>query len=39
MKIAFQSNQLCERGTEIALYDYAYFNKTILNNESVITFQ
>ena len=39
MKIAFQSNQLCERGTEIALYDYAYFNKTILNNESVIVSQ
>lgn len=36
MKIAFQSNQLRERGTEIALYDYAYFNKTILNNDSII---
>lgn len=36
MKIAFHSNQLCERGTEIALYDYAYFNKKILGNESVI---
>jgi len=36
MKIAFHSNQLCERGTEIALYDYAHFNETILSNESVI---
>lgn len=36
MKIAFHSNQLGERGTEIALYDYAYYNKTILGNDSVI---
>ncbi|VAX37220.1 hypothetical protein MNBD_UNCLBAC01-816 [hydrothermal vent metagenome] len=36
MKIAFHSNQLCERGSEIALYDYAYFNEKLLNNNSVI---
>lgn len=36
MKIAFHSNQLGVRGTEIALYDYAYYNRAILGNESVI---
>lgn len=36
MKIAFHSNQLGVRGTEIALYDYAYYNRYILGNESVI---
>ena len=36
MKIAFHSNQLGIRGTEIALYDYAYYNRELLNNESVI---
>lgn len=38
MKIAFYSNQLGERGTEIALYDYAYFNKTLLKNDSIIIY-
>lgn len=36
MKVAFHSNQLCERGTEVALYDYADFNEKILSNESII---
>lgn len=34
--IGFHSNQLCERGTETALYDYAYFNQKIYGNKSVI---
>ena len=34
--IAFHSNQLSERGTEIALYDYANHNETILGNKSII---
>jgi hypothetical protein len=38
LKIAFYSNQLGERGTEVALYDYAYFNRVILNNESIIIY-
>ena len=38
MKIAFHDNQLCERGTTISLYDYAYFNKYYLGNESVIMY-
>jgi hypothetical protein len=36
MKIAFHSNQLGIRGTEIALYDYALGNRDILGNESII---
>jgi hypothetical protein len=36
MNIAFWDNQLCERGTTIALYDYAYYNQTILGNKSFI---
>lgn len=36
MKIAFHSNQLGVRGTEIALFDYAYYNRELLGNESVI---
>ena len=31
INIAFWSNQLGERGTEIAMYDYAYYNQTILD--------
>jgi hypothetical protein len=36
MKVGFLTNKLTLRGTEIALYDYADFNETILGNESVI---
>ena len=36
MKIAFHSNQLGIRGTEVALYDYALGNRDILGNESII---
>lgn len=36
MKIAFHSNQLGIRGTEVALYDYALGNRDILKNESII---
>jgi len=36
MKVAFHSNQLCERGTEVALYDYAHFNEEILSNRSIV---
>lgn len=34
--IGFHSNQLCERGTEIAMYDYAYYNQKLYNNKSII---
>lgn len=36
MNIAFWDNNLCERGTSISLYDYAYYNQTILGNKSFI---
>lgn len=36
MKIVFHSNQLGVRGTEIALFDYAFYNREILGNESII---
>jgi len=36
MKIAFHSEQLGVRGTEIALYDYAYYNRYLLGNDSII---
>jgi hypothetical protein len=36
MNILFHSNQLGVRGTEVALYDYAHYNETILGNVSYI---
>ena len=36
MKIAFHVYHLSFRGTEIATFDYALFNKLILGNESII---
>ena len=38
VKIAFHDNCLCERGTTISLYDYAYYNKHYLGNESIIMY-
>ena len=34
-KICFHTNELCERGTTVAIYDYAYYNEIILNNTSL----
>lgn len=36
--IAFHDNQLCERGTTIALYDFAHYNETLLGNKSIIIY-
>ena len=36
MRIAFFENHLTIRGSSVALYDYAHFNETILNNYSII---
>jgi len=36
MKIAFLSNKITVRGTEVCLYDYAECNETILGNQSLI---
>jgi hypothetical protein len=38
VKIAFHDNCLCERGTTVSLYDYAYYNKHYLGNESIIMY-
>ena len=38
MKIGFLLFHLTERGTTTALYDYAYYNEKILNNESIIIY-
>ena len=34
--VAFLSNKLTLRGTEVAIYDYAHYNETLLGNKSVI---
>lgn len=36
MRVLFHNNQLDERGTTVALYDYAHYNETILGNLSYI---
>jgi hypothetical protein len=36
MRIAFLSNKITVRGTEVCLYDYADFNEKILGNTSLI---
>jgi hypothetical protein len=38
MKIAFYSPHLTVRGTETAMYDYAYYNEKILGNQSIIIY-
>ena len=37
--ICFWDNYLGERGTTIALYDYAYYNQTLLGNKSIIMYR
>ena len=36
MKIAFHIYHFTYRGSEVASFDYAYYNRTILGNESII---
>lgn len=36
VNIAFWLNELCERGTAVAVYDYALYNQTLLGNKSFI---
>lgn len=36
MKIGFYQPHLCLRGTTVAMFDYAFYNQTILGNESII---
>lgn len=35
-KVAFWTGHLGERGTDVSMYDYAYYNQNILENESYI---
>jgi GR25 family glycosyltransferase involved in LPS biosynthesis len=34
--IGFHTDQISERGTEIAVYDYAYYNEKLYGNKSII---
>jgi hypothetical protein len=36
MNIGFWDNQLCETGTTVSLYDYAFYNEKLLGNKSYI---
>lgn len=38
MKIAFHDNSLSLRGTTVALYDYAYFSRKYIGNDSIILY-
>lgn len=38
MKIAFHDNSISLRGTTIALYDYAYYTRELIGNESIILY-
>lgn len=38
-KVAFWLNELCERGTAVAVYDYAYYNQKLLGNCSYIMYE
>lgn len=36
MKIAFHMDQICVRGTSVAVYDYMRYNESILKNKSIL---
>lgn len=36
MKVGFLTNHISYGGTEVALYDYAHFNETLLGNTSIV---
>ena len=38
MKILFHENQLTERGTSVAMFDYAFYSREFLNIEPIITY-
>lgn len=39
MKILFHENQLTERGTSVAMFDYAYYGRSLLGIEPIITYR
>ena len=38
MRVAFFQPHICLRGSTVALYDYAYYNEKLLNNESLVVY-
>ena len=38
LRIGFHNMQLCDRGSTIAMYDYAHYNETLLGNTSYIVY-
>jgi GR25 family glycosyltransferase involved in LPS biosynthesis len=38
LRIGFHNMQLCDRGSTVAMYDYAHYNETLLGNESYIVY-
>jgi hypothetical protein len=38
VRIVFWENQLCERGTSVSTFNYAYYNRQLLGNESIIMY-
>jgi len=38
MKILFHENSLCERGTAVALFDYAFYSKKFFNTDAYICY-
>jgi len=38
MRIGFHNMQLCDRGSTVAMYDYAHYNETLLGNSSYIVY-
>jgi glycosyltransferase involved in cell wall biosynthesis len=39
MKILFHENQLTERGTSVAMFDYAYYGRALFGIEPIITYR
>lgn len=39
MRVGFHTNNLSFRGAEIAVFDYAFFNQSLLNNDSFIFYK
>jgi len=37
-RIGFHNMQLCDRGSTVAMYDYAHYNETLLGNTSYIVY-
>jgi len=38
LRIGFHNMQLCDRGSTVAMFDYAHYNETLLGNESYIVY-